>query len=333
MHTETNSVFSIVTPAYNRADLIAETLESVWAQDFRPIEHVIVDDGSSDDTAAVVRAWIEALRERDGYDPDQFRVTLIEKTNGGVASARNVGLQNIGGSYVHFLDSDDLLEVGALRQLSDLFEKTGADLIFAGFRRFDEQTGEISMERMPKDQDDLVAKAMDGSLWGNAGRISLKVNFARDIGPWDESYRVFEDREYSERAVMMARNPAILQHFLVKVRTGAGPRQNDVLRSQIGREFRIRSERALADLARTRADISTSTWSAFRSRVYGLSMRSYAEGWREHGDACRQLADSICAPLSRRGRMRQAAVKGKIWACRAYLFIGRIKNHVTCILR
>ena len=58
-----SALFSVVTPAYNRAGLIEETLESVWRQDHRPVEHIVVDDGSSDTTVPVVRDWIAGTPE------------------------------------------------------------------------------------------------------------------------------------------------------------------------------------------------------------------------------------------------------------------------------
>ncbi|MEL6378085.1 MAG: glycosyltransferase [Pseudomonadota bacterium] len=323
------SLFSIVTPTHNRSSLVIETLESVWAQNYRPIEHVIIDDGSSDDTVAVVRRWVGTLPERDGYDHTNYLVKLIEKPNGGVSTARNLGLQHLSGQYVHYLDSDDLLEPGALQVLAEAFHATAADLIFAGFRRFDQESGETIMERIPTGTEDLVANAMNGSLWGNAGRISLRADFAQQIGPWNEDFRVFEDREYSERAVLLARRLAILRHCLVKVRVGGGSRQNDVLRSRMGRGFRIRSEVALAERAKHRDDVTESSWIAFRSRIYGLAMRSYAEGWREHGDASRVLADSIKVRLDRRGRMRYVAVLGGVLVCRLYLFVGQLLRTKT----
>lgn len=88
---------SVVVPTYNRAHLIVRTIESVLAQTYREVELVIVDDGSKDDT--------RALLERD-YGKDA-RVRYVYKDNGGPASARNVGFRHARGEYVALLDSDD----------------------------------------------------------------------------------------------------------------------------------------------------------------------------------------------------------------------------------
>ena len=99
--------FSIVVPTYNRADLILATVDSVLAQDFTAWELLIVDDGSTDDTAAVVAAR-----------PDP-RLHYLLKANAERGAARNYGLARARGEYVLFLDSDDLLHFNHLSTLHE----------------------------------------------------------------------------------------------------------------------------------------------------------------------------------------------------------------------
>lgn len=87
--------FSIVIPAYNRADKIGRTLASCLAQADPDFEVVVVDDGSSDDTAAVT----EAIGD--------FRIRCVRQPNAGASAARNRGIREARGRYVAFLDSDD----------------------------------------------------------------------------------------------------------------------------------------------------------------------------------------------------------------------------------
>ena len=86
---------SVIIPTYNRGNIITATIESVLAQTERDLEVIVVDDGSTDDTRSVV----EGLS--DG------RVVYFFTTNGGPASARNLGLSKASGEYIAFLDSDD----------------------------------------------------------------------------------------------------------------------------------------------------------------------------------------------------------------------------------
>ncbi|MBI4819775.1 MAG: glycosyltransferase family 2 protein [Deltaproteobacteria bacterium] len=97
-----NAVVSIVVPAYNRRGLIRQTLDSVRAQRYRPLELVVVDDGSTDGTADFVEEWSWSVA------PD-VRTILLRQANQGASAARNAGIEASTGDFLQFLDSDDLL--------------------------------------------------------------------------------------------------------------------------------------------------------------------------------------------------------------------------------
>jgi glycosyltransferase involved in cell wall biosynthesis len=87
---------SVIIPTYNRCQLVIEAIGSVLTQSFTDFEIIVIDDGSTDDTAEMVKAV------------NDERCRYFYKPNGGAASARNMGLTKAGGEYVAFLDSDDL---------------------------------------------------------------------------------------------------------------------------------------------------------------------------------------------------------------------------------
>ena len=96
--------FSIVIPLYNKQNAIVATLQSVLAQTYQNYEVIIVDDGSTDNSAQVVEEFFDkhpSLQGRDG-------VRLVKKPNGGVCSARNRGIQEAKYDYIALLDGDDL---------------------------------------------------------------------------------------------------------------------------------------------------------------------------------------------------------------------------------
>jgi glycosyltransferase involved in cell wall biosynthesis len=101
---------SVVTPACNAAAFIADAIGSVLGQTYRDLRHVVVDDGSTDDTAGIVARFA---------DP---RLTLIRQPNAGVSSARNRGMQEADGGAVLFLDADDWLAPTALQTLAAALE-------------------------------------------------------------------------------------------------------------------------------------------------------------------------------------------------------------------
>lgn len=90
--------FSIIIPAYNASDYLAETLDSALNQTFSDFEILVIDDGSTDNTVEVVNRYQK-------LDP---RVKLISQENQGVSQARNTGIQAARGQYLAFLDSDDI---------------------------------------------------------------------------------------------------------------------------------------------------------------------------------------------------------------------------------
>jgi glycosyltransferase involved in cell wall biosynthesis len=90
---------SVITPVFNGAGFIAETIESVLAQTFHDYEMIIIDDGSTDNTADVVKKFT-------AKHPDKIR--YIHQENGGPAKARNHGIKESHGEYIAFLDADDL---------------------------------------------------------------------------------------------------------------------------------------------------------------------------------------------------------------------------------
>lgn len=97
---------SIITPCYNGAQYIAETIESVQAQTYRDWEMIIIDDGSSDDSERIVKAFTKT----------DDRIRLISQENLGSAAARNNGIRNSTGQYIALLDADDLWEPNFLEE-------------------------------------------------------------------------------------------------------------------------------------------------------------------------------------------------------------------------
>lgn len=109
---------SIIIPAYNQARWIADTLKSVQAQTCPSWECIVVNDGSTDETVALVKAAAAV----DG------RIHLLTQTNGGVSSARNRGLDAAKGTFLLFLDGDDLLLPHKLEYQLDASLRSNADV-------------------------------------------------------------------------------------------------------------------------------------------------------------------------------------------------------------
>lgn len=106
--------FSIITPVYNRADLVGETIETVLNQDFKDFEYILVDDESPDHSLEIL----------EKYAQTDHRIKIIKhEINQGRCIARNTGIEHASGEWICFLDSDDFYHINHLSVLKDLIEK------------------------------------------------------------------------------------------------------------------------------------------------------------------------------------------------------------------
>lgn len=116
---------SVIVPVYNVASYLGECIDSILSQTFTDWELILVDDGSTDNSADIAKGW---------SDKDA-RIKFYSKPNGGVSSARNFGLDHAIGKYIMFLDSDDICHPKIL-EILHFFTGTGAELIMCECSRF-----------------------------------------------------------------------------------------------------------------------------------------------------------------------------------------------------
>lgn len=110
------SKISVIVPVYNAREYISRCINSLLTQTYTNLEILIVNDGSTDNTADIIKEYLS-------------KVTLIEQSNQGVSSARNHALKYARGDYILFLDSDDYLDPDCIEKLIYHAEKTNADII------------------------------------------------------------------------------------------------------------------------------------------------------------------------------------------------------------
>ena len=115
-------VVSVVIPVYNAAAYLDMCVESVCTQDFRSIEVILVDDGSTDRSSETLAAW--AAR-----DSRVIVVAHPENANRGVAASRNLGLSHMRGEYLWFVDADDRVRPGAISHLVAVANEQNADVV------------------------------------------------------------------------------------------------------------------------------------------------------------------------------------------------------------
>ena len=106
--------FSIIIPLYNKAPYVRKALETVCAQTYRDYEIIVINDGSTDNSAVVADEYLKAT---DGID-----YQIISQQNAGVSAARNSGVAASSGEYIAFLDADDWWEPTYLEKMAKLIE-------------------------------------------------------------------------------------------------------------------------------------------------------------------------------------------------------------------
>ncbi len=124
---------SIITPCYNGAKYVAQTIECVLAQTYENWEMIVIDDGSKDNSAEIVRSYAE----RDA------RISLLQQENAGSAAARNNGIRNANGQYIALLDADDLWEPQFLEEQIAFMKEKNAVCVHCSYRCIDEEGKEI----------------------------------------------------------------------------------------------------------------------------------------------------------------------------------------------
>jgi len=177
---------SVVIPAYNSARYIAQTIESVLKQSYRPCEIIVVDDGSTDDT----RRMLEKYRDR---------IIYIHQENAGEPAARNTGIRQAGGDFIAFLDADDLWLPDKLKFQMDYFEKhPEVALVYSDMKLFDE-TGIVheSVKEwlgMSPPSGYVFPELFTETLFGS-GTVIFRKACVDQVGFFDESFLVGSDYE------------------------------------------------------------------------------------------------------------------------------------------
>lgn len=180
--TEGAPTVSVITPTFNRADFIGETVESILAQTFGDFELLIVDDGSTDNTREILSPYLSDKRLRYFYQENQ-----------GQSVARNRGLTESRGQFLCFIDSDNVWLPNKLEsQLNFLREHPEVDIVYGDIITIDETSKEIGRENM---------RRISGHIAGDLLRdnfVSINTSMVRrqcytELGGFNEKDRLAED--------------------------------------------------------------------------------------------------------------------------------------------
>ncbi len=193
-------LISVVIPLYNKEASIAQSLKSVLSQEYDDFEVVIVDDGSTDGSVAVV----EAIN-----DP---RIRLIKQENGGPSKARNTGVKNAKGEWILFLDADDEMLPEALEFFSEKIQKNAdADMFLGEVIVNNGKTEHLAVEY----KEGVVSNPFKSHVFGRLYQCSGTTVYRKTIveeNPFDERVRRYEDLQrifklYSKYSLYLCHKP------------------------------------------------------------------------------------------------------------------------------
>lgn len=217
---ETNPLVTIIIPVFNRSTMLREAIDSTLAQSYRPLEVVIVDDGSTDETPRVAHQLVEA-------DPQTIR--YVQQQNAGPGAARNKGFEQSKGEFIQYLDSDDLLDTKKIElQVKALQAQPEAGVAYCTTLRKNLATGEArTWARTAEEIERIFPDFLIERGWHTTSPL-WRRSLCEAIGPWGD-FRCMEDWEHDLRAGMLGAKPVHVPEPLVVVRDHEGPRASGLV--------------------------------------------------------------------------------------------------------
>jgi glycosyltransferase involved in cell wall biosynthesis len=206
---------SIVIPAFNAANHIKRTIQSIGEQSNNDLEIIIVDDGSLDHTASIAENFLKDLRI-ETYQ-------IIRKANGGVSSARNVGMEASKGDYTLFLDADDYIEPSLVECLYEVTQTDYPDTISWVFESVSDNGNIITnyFERVQARSgkrsgiDMLHENLIENSMWLWTGNIAYNRNFLiSNHRKYSEGCTSGEDTEFILVSLALAKDSVFIKQTL-----------------------------------------------------------------------------------------------------------------------
>jgi glycosyltransferase involved in cell wall biosynthesis len=285
-------VVSVVIPAFNAAWCVRKAIDSALAQDSQGIEVIVVDDGSTDDTAAVLSAYGERIR-------------VVRQRNGGLSNARNTGIREARGEFVAFLDADDWWLPGKLdRQLERMRARPELGFCSTAARVESPQGELLNVWGCARWQgaflDHLFGSNAD--VAGSGSAVMARRALFSQTGGFDESLRSLEDIDMWMRLAAVSDYACIDEPLAVILkRPDSMSRNLEVMRSAALRV--MKKNRALLPAAQQGA-----YWRACMAGIHG----DYAK-WRyragQRGAALRELVHLFRLAPIRRGRLGLGLLK------------------------
>jgi len=204
--TKNNPLVSIILPCYNMEKYLERSVQSILKDSYRPLEIILVNDGSADSTGEMI----------DRFATEHREIVAIHKENGGVASARNAGIDRATGKYLMFVDPDDYVLPGFVTDAVNRMEQTRADMVYFGMRTPWFNPPEKAIDYLPLQDYYLTSneEIIKSFLWISAGASIDKYHrWLAGDKDWNNGtnevvmfYRFIYSRDFIERNHIRCRN-------------------------------------------------------------------------------------------------------------------------------
>ena len=221
---------SVVIPTYNRGWILAEAIDSVLSQDFKDYELIVVDDGSTDNTKEIL----------DLYSED---IIVIRQKNRGVSSARNRGIDSASGTYIAFLDSDDLWLQEKISSQVEFFSSNPDALICQTEETWIRNGVRVNPKNRHRKISGMIFEASLSLCLVSPSAVMVKRNLFEKVGVFDETLRACEDYDLWLR--VSCRYPVYLIDTPLIIKRGGHPDQ--LSRIQGLDKYRIQAIKKLLD--------------------------------------------------------------------------------------
>ena len=283
-------LISIVVNCYNRANMVRTALDSVWKQTYRPIELIIVDDESKDNTMEIVEQW-------RSEHPDTNDFTSIAKTfpNGRPSRSRNRGLALAHGDYIQFVDDDDWLYPNAVQAKADYARQhPDCGLIVNQLDYY--RNGKVSDTThitLPANPKDIIEHLLRHECLLVA-TLMFKTEILRAIGGWKDDLHFAMDMEITLRHAMNGGTFGIVDQSLSAYRLhNTGRRQCTTYRDKLPDDFIVRFYEHLVNLAVQYGCDSQTNREAFAWRIRQDGYDQITRGRFNCARLCFQASDTI----------------------------------------
>lgn len=259
---------SVIIPVYNTQQYVGRCLDSMLRQTFKQIEVICVNDGSTDDSLAILNSYAEK----------DSRIIVINKENGGVSQARNTGVEAASGKYITFVDSDDCILENTLAKAFHIAEENNLDIV--EFSADVEYADENMKEKFNKSEDAyavtcglnqvmtgesiMMLQQENGEFYANVWAKLIKQDYLKSINLSFYPGIIHEDELYAALLVSKAqRVMAIPDRFYIR-----NIRENSIMTSDFSYKNFIGTFYSYAEISRSyMAD-------GFRNKALGMRMAS-----------------------------------------------------------